>query len=106
MRQRFAAAGLRVREYAFSSQAARRLAVTLHTMIRDHRLALPDDEALVDELGNVRLRETSPGVLRLDHDPDRHDDRGDRAGLAVHALAERPESADWSTVLLAFDARL
>ncbi len=96
MAQRLRSSGLRVREYTFSSQSVSRLAVTLHTMIRDHRLALPDDEALVDELGNVRLRETSPGVLRLDHDPDRHDDHAIALGLAVHTLVERRESADWS----------
>jgi phage FluMu gp28-like protein len=86
--QRLRRGGLRVEEYAFSQQSVGRLAIALHTAIRDHRLMLPDDEALIDELANVRLRETSPGVLRMDHDPDRHDDRAISLSLAVHHLAE------------------
>ena len=86
--QRLRRAGLSVDEYAFSAQSVGRLAVALHTAIRDHRLSLPDDEELIDELANVRLRETSPGVLRMDHDADRHDDRAISLALAVRYLAE------------------
>ena len=96
MCQRLRAQGVRVTEFAFTAQSVGRLAVTLHTAIRDHRLALPDDEALLDELANVRLRETSPGVFRLDHDPDKHDDRATALALAVHNLLERPGGTDWS----------
>lgn len=81
--------GLTVIEYAFSQQSVGRLAVALHVAIRDHRLDLPDDEDLIDELANVRLRETSPGVLRMDHDADRHDDRAIALALAVRFLAEQ-----------------
>jgi hypothetical protein len=88
MAQRLRHAGVTVEEYAFSAQSVGRLAIGLHTAIRDHRLALPDDEELIDELANVRLRETSPGVLRMDHDPDRHDDRAIALALAVRHLAE------------------
>lgn len=87
MAQRLRRGGLRVQEYAFSQQSVGRLAVALHTAIRDHRLVLPDDPELVDELANVRLRETSPGVLRMDHDADRHDDRAIALALAVQHLA-------------------
>ena len=86
--QRLRHGGLTVDEYAFSAQSVGRLAVALHTAIRDHRIVLPDDEELLDELANVRLRETSPGVLRMDHDPDRHDDRAIALALAVRHLAE------------------
>ena len=47
-------------------------------------LALPGDAALLDELRNVRLRESSPGVYRLDHDRSRHDDRA--IALAIAAM--------------------
>ena len=60
---------------AFSVQSVGRLASTLTLLIRNYALALPDDP---DELANLRLRETSPGVLRIDHDPDKHDDRANR----------------------------
>ena len=59
-------------------------------LLRDRRLWLFDDSQLLDELGNVRLKETSPGVLRMDHDPDKHDDRAIALALAALALVENP----------------
>jgi hypothetical protein len=67
---------------------------TLHLLLRDHRLALPDDRELLDELLTVRLRESSPGVYRLDHDSGNHDDRAVSLGLAALALTERGEGSD------------
>jgi hypothetical protein len=56
-----------------------------------HRLALPDDDDLLDELANLRVRESAPGVYRVDHDPDKHDDRAIALALAVQAsLAYNP----------------
>ncbi|MGH2634976.1 MAG: terminase large subunit domain-containing protein [Actinomycetota bacterium] len=88
--QRLADRRVHVREFPFTAQSVGRLAVTLFNAIGDHSLAIPPDEELVDELCSVRLRETSPGVVRLDHDADRHDDRAVALALAVHALIERP----------------
>jgi phage terminase large subunit-like protein len=88
--QQLRAAGMRVHEFTFSSQSVGRLAMTLHHLLRDRALALPDDPELLDELANVRLRETSPGVLRIDHDPDKHDDRAIALALAAHHLLNRP----------------
>jgi hypothetical protein len=88
MAQRLAAKRVRTVEFTFSQQSVGRIASALHLSIRDHTLALPDDAALLDELANVRLRETSPGVLRMDHDPDRHDDRAVALALACHWLLE------------------
>jgi phage terminase large subunit-like protein len=82
-------AGVSVQEYPFTSQSVGRLAVTLFRLLRDRLLLLPADEDLVDELANARLRETSPGCYRVDHDPDRHDDRVISLALAVHRLVER-----------------
>jgi hypothetical protein len=39
----------------------------------------------------VRLRESTPGVYRLDHDTSGHDDRAVALGLAALALTERAE---------------
>lgn len=86
MFQRLRAKGLRVEEFTFSGASVARLASTLHVLLRDRMLALPRDPELLDELANVRLRETSPGVLRLDHDSSRHDDRAVALGLAAQAL--------------------
>ncbi len=82
--------GVRVEEFTFSQQSVGRLATTLHTSIRDRRLDLPDDPQLLEELSNVRLRETSPNVYRMDHDPDKHDDRAIALALAAHELLTAP----------------
>jgi phage terminase large subunit-like protein len=87
--QQLRSSSVRVREFAFSSQSVGRLAMTLYRLLRDRGLSLPDDEELLDELGSVRLRESSPGVLRMDHDSDKHDDRAIALALAAHHLLDR-----------------
>jgi len=94
--QRLRSRGCRVEEFTFSASSVGRLASTLHLLIRQHCLALPDDPELLDELANVRLRETSPGVLRLDHDPDRHDDRAIALALVATHLLPKARQPDWS----------
>jgi len=88
----------KVEEFTFSAQSVGRLASTLTLLIRNHALTLPDDPELIDELANLRLRETSPGVLRIDHDPDEHDDRAIALALAAHRLAQvawpQPKAAE------------
>jgi len=90
--QRLRARGLNVTEFNFSAQSVGRLASTLHLAIRNHTLSLPPDEDLLEELANVRLRETSPGVLRMDHDADGHDDRAIALSLAATTLLDRPSA--------------
>lgn len=80
---------VKIEEFVFSAQSVGRLASNLMLALRDHRLALPDDPELLDELGSVRLRETSPGTLRMDHDADGHDDRAIALALAANWLSER-----------------
>jgi hypothetical protein len=88
--QRLRDRGIKVTEFNFSAQSTGRLGSTLHLLIREGALALPDDRELLDELAHVRLRETSPGVLRLDHDASRHDDQAVALALAAqHLLRER-----------------
>ena len=101
--QRLRADGIPVEEFAFSSQSVGRLAVTLYRLLADRLLLLPDDEDLVDELVNVRLRETQPGQYRIDHDADRHDDRVISLALVAHRLAEKPARAQakWAPALQA-----
>ena len=48
----------------------------------------PDDE-LLDELRNVRLVETIPGQLRIQHDVGRHDDQCVALGMAVVPLVRQ-----------------
>jgi hypothetical protein len=75
----------------FSASSVGRLASTLHLALRNRALALPDDDALISELANLRLKETSPGVVRLDHDGSGHDDRAVALALCVHHLLSNPE---------------
>jgi hypothetical protein len=89
--QRLRARGVSVVEWVFSPVSVGRLAMTLHRLFREHRMALPDDVELLDELATVRLRESTPGVYRLDHDASSHDDRAVAIGLAALALTERTE---------------
>lgn len=89
--QRLRARGVAVTEWTFSPVSVGRLAMTLHLLLREHRLALPDDAELLDELATVRLRESTPGTYRLDHDASGHDDRAVALGLAALALTERAE---------------
>ena len=100
--QRLRDAGVVVEEWAFTAQSVGRLGQTLHLLLRDHRLALPDDQELLDELMTVRLHESAPGVYRLDHDSGQHDDRAVSLGLAPLALTERGEDSEvgsmWSAV--------
>lgn len=89
--QRLRARGLAIEEFNFTASSVGRLASTLYLLLRRRALALPPDEDLLDELANVRLRETSPGVVRLDHDSAlQHDDRAVTLALAATKLLERP----------------
>lgn len=89
--QRLSTHGVDVTEFAFTSQSVGRLASTLHLLLRDGAMALPDDEDLLEELANVRLVEKGPGQIRMDHDPGRHDDRAIAVALAAtHLLGRRP----------------
>ncbi len=89
--QRLRARGVNIAEYPFTTQSTGRIASTLFVALRDHTLRLPNDPELLDELANVRLRESSPGVLRMDHDSGRHDDRAIAVALACHRLVARGE---------------
>jgi phage terminase large subunit-like protein len=94
MAQRLRDRGVRVHEFGFSSASVGRLASTLYQLLSNRALMLPDDRDLLDELVNVRLRETSPGVLRMDHDSGRHDDRAIALSLAAtHLLSKPPQYA-------------
>lgn len=94
MAQRLRGVGVEVSEFAFGSASVGRLASTLHRLLRDGALALPDDEELLDELAHVRLIERTPGVVRMDHASGRHDDRAIALALAAMRLLERPPSRE------------
>lgn len=88
MIQRLRAAGVTCREHTFTAASNSRRTLLLLQLVREHRLRLPDDPELVDELVNLRAREPSPGVYRTDHDSNKHDDRVTALSL-VALLCER-----------------
>jgi hypothetical protein len=77
-------------EFTFSASSNSRRVLTLLQLVREHRLALPDDPELIEELVALRLVETSPGVYRHDHDPGRHDDLATAVSLVAQHLVDRP----------------
>jgi phage terminase large subunit-like protein len=90
MVQRFRREHMVVEEFSFSTGSVGHLALTLHQLLRNHAIALPNDPALLDELANLHLHETGPGTYRIDHDPRRHDDRAIALALAAHGLLNAP----------------
>lgn len=105
MMQRLTREGVRCEEFTFSSSSVGKLASTVYQLIRGRSLALPADEELLDEFANVKLREASPGVYRMDHDAGKHDDRVIALALAAHHLLQRsePQSVTFGRVV---DTRL
>jgi phage terminase large subunit-like protein len=87
--QRLRQQGVSVEEWSYSPQRYGAIATVLYTLLRDGLLNLYDDPELLDELANLRLKETLPGLVRVEHDPGRHDDRAVALGFAATALVER-----------------
>ncbi len=88
------AAGVSVTEFPFTAASVGRIALSLHRAIRGHRIALPDDETLLDELVSVRLRKNTLGIYRLDHDAGLHDDQAITLALGAHHLLDADASAE------------
>jgi hypothetical protein len=84
--QRLKGRGVPFREFPFTSASTARLATTLHGVIRGHSLSIPNDRDLVEELSTVKLVETGPSSVRIDHESGRHDDRAIAVALAAVAL--------------------
>lgn len=88
--QRLRRQGIAVEEWSYSARRYGALTSLLYALLRDGLLDLYDAPGLVDELANIRLTETSvPGVLRVTHDAEHHDDMTTALGMAALALVER-----------------
>lgn len=90
MAQGFKAKGLRIEPYNATSSRNAVLVNVLYSLIEARTLALPRDEALLEELKNVRVRETPAGTLRIDHEAGGHDDRVVALAIAASRIIERP----------------
>lgn len=95
MLERLEGIGARCEVFTFSQTSVGRLALTLYQLLRDRQISLPNDQELLDELAAVRLVQTTPGVFRMDHNPNRHDDRAIALALAAqHALPDASVSTE------------
>ena len=76
--------GVRAQEWAFTSSSVGQVATALVQVFRNRQIWVPDSEPLKKELLRVRLRESVPGVTRLDHEQGGHDDQAVVLGMAAH----------------------
>jgi phage terminase large subunit-like protein len=83
-------AGLSTQEFTFTSSSVGKIATAIMQALRSRLLVLPDDDELRKELLSVRLRETSPNVMRIDHASGSHDDRVIACAMAVYQLTTTP----------------
>ena len=82
--------GVHAEEWVFSSISVGRVAASLVQTFRNHQIFVPDNPILKDELLSVKLRETAPGVARLDSDRGGHDDQAVTLGIAADILIAQP----------------
>jgi hypothetical protein len=91
--QRIRNRGVAIEPVNFTMASNDKMAVGLHTLIRSHRLAIPDEEELIEELMTIRLVEKN-GQFKLEHDASRHNDRGTALSLAILQLTQiQPQGA-------------
>lgn len=81
--------GVSVDEWRYTHGRYGAMASVLFGLLRDGRVSLYDAPGFADQLANVRLIETLPGQVRIQHDPGRHDDRCVALGMAIVPLAEQ-----------------
>jgi hypothetical protein len=91
--QRLNSHGVRAAEFPFSATSVGELATALVQAFRNHQIEVPDNEVLKEELLRVRLRESAPGVTRLDHDRGGHDDQAVAIGMLCRLLLGDPGSS-------------
>lgn len=75
--------GVKAVEFVFGATSVGQVATALVQTFRNRLASIPDAPVLRDELLRVKLRESSPGVTRLDHDRSGHDDQAVTIGMAA-----------------------
>lgn len=76
--------GIHAEQWDFTAASVGSVATALVQAFRNEQIHVPDVKILKDELLRVRLRESAPGVTRLDHDRSGHDDQAVVIGMATH----------------------
>jgi phage terminase large subunit-like protein len=80
---------VRAEEFKFTAASNDKMTNTLHVMLRDGLIDLPDDERLLDELLSVRVVETRLGGLKVDTIAGKHDDQVEALGIVTLTLMGR-----------------
>ena len=62
MRQSLRRKGFLVDKIRMSESQVSQMAILMFTLIRDHRLEIENDPALIDELARIKLKEKTPGT--------------------------------------------
>ncbi len=88
--ERLRAAEIPAKFYDFGSTSVGVLAQTLLRLFRSRLIWIPNIPALIQELGDVRMKENSVGMLRMDHLSGKHDDQAVAISLAAQALVKPP----------------
>jgi hypothetical protein len=78
--------GVAAQEFTFSTQSVGDLASALVMAFRNRQITVPDTPDLREELLSVRLKQITPGVVRLAHDPLHHDDQAVTIGMVCQLL--------------------
>ncbi len=90
MAQRLRRQHVKVTDINFTAEFNDHLARTMLPLLRNRRLSLPHDNALIDELVNLRILESRPGKYKIEHDNNRHNDRAIAIALAAQHLLNTP----------------
>lgn len=94
--------GVNTKEWQFNSSSVGQLATSLVKAFHNGQIYIPDYPELREELISVKLRESTPGVTRLFHDSDKHDDQAVVIGMAAHLFLGQNtwgEGAAWMAAL-------
>ena len=84
--QRLNANGCRAVEFKFTASSVGEVAGALTSVFRNHQIRIPKSFGLKQELLALKLKESAPGVVRLDHLRNEHDDQAVTIGMGCWIL--------------------
>lgn len=98
--------GVRAEEWPFTASSVGQLATALVQAFHNGQIHVADYTTLETELLTVKLRESTPGVTRLFHDRDKHDDQAVVIGMAAHLLLGGATWGQGAAWMAAYKAKL
>lgn len=98
--------GVQAQEWPFTATSVGQVATSLVQVFHNGLVQVPDTPELETELLAVKLRESTPGVTRLYHDSNGHDDQAVAIGMAAHLLVSSKEWGEGAAWIQAYQNRL